>query len=211
MLTRKPVTEFIDELASSSPAPGGGSIASLAGALGAALTSMVCNLTIGKKKYSEVQSEIESVLKKSEELRASFTGLIDEDADAFNDVMRAFAMPKETDGQKSARADAIERATKKATLVPLKVMQLCEQILPLTRVVAEKGNLNSVSDAGVAALMIHAACKGAQLNVQINLGSIHDTAFIQDTLQQMRQIGERVGAMTETVLRHVDKLVNSQS
>ena len=172
---------------------------------------MVCNLTIGKKKYSEVQSEIESVLKKSEELRASFTGLIDEDADAFNDVMRAFAMPKETDGQKSARADAIERATKKATLVPLKVMQLCEQILPLTRVVAEKGNLNSVSDAGVAALMIHAACKGAQLNVQINLGSIHDTAFIQDTLQQMRQIGERVGAMTETVLRHVDKLVNSQS
>jgi methenyltetrahydrofolate cyclohydrolase len=211
MLTTKTVNEFINELASNSPAPGGGSVASLAGALGSALTSMVCNLTIGKKKYSEVREEMESVLKKSEDLRALLTRLIDEDTDSFNEVMRAFAMPKETDEQKSQRTAAIQRTTKNATLIPLKVMQLCEQTLLLTRVVAEKGNVNSVSDAGVAALMAHAACMSAKLNVQINLGSLHDTAFIQDTTTQIRQIAERVEVMSLSILKHVNDLVNNQS
>jgi formiminotetrahydrofolate cyclodeaminase len=211
MLTTKSVNEFINELASNSPAPGGGSVASLAGALGTALTSMVCNLTIGKKKYSEVQKEMESVRKKSEDLRALLTRLIDEDTDSFNEVMRAFAMPKETDEQKSQRTAVIQRTTKNATLIPLKVMQLCEQTLLLTRVVAEKGNVNSVSDVGVAALMTHAACMSAKLNVQINLGSLHDTAFIQDTTTQIRQIAERVEVMSQSILKHVDNLMNNQS
>jgi formiminotetrahydrofolate cyclodeaminase len=210
MLTTKSVNEFINELASNSPAPGGGSVAALAGALGTALTSMVCNLTIGKKKYSEVQKEMETVLKKSEEVRALLTRLIDEDTDSFNEVMRAFAMPKETDEQTSQRTAVIQRTTKNATLIPLKVMQLCEQTLLLTRVVAEKGNVNSVSDAGVAALMTHAACISAKLNVQINLGSLHDTAFIQDTTTQIRQIAERVEVMSRSILKRVDNVVNNQ-
>lgn len=211
MLTTKTVNEFINELASNSPAPGGGSVASLAGALGTALTSMVCNLTIGKKKYSAVQTEVESVLKKSEDLRAQLTRLIDEDTDSFNEVMSAFAMPKETDEQRSNRIAAIQRTTKNATLIPLKVMQLCEQTLLLTRVVAEKGNVNSVSDAGVAALMTHAACMSAKLNVQINLRSLHDAAFIQDVTTQIGQIAERVDVMSQSILKHVDNLVNNQS
>ncbi len=104
MITAKSLNQFLDELASSSPAPGGGSVAALSGALGAALTSMVCRLTIGKKKYADVQNEMESVLRRSEELRSSFSELADQDTEAFNSVMKAFAMPKETDGTKEGCA-----------------------------------------------------------------------------------------------------------
>src|SRR5208283_992112 len=112
MLTTKTVDEFIDEVASSSPTPGGGSVAALAGALGAALTAMVCNLTIGKKKYLGVQREMEEVLKQSDNLQASFVKLIDDDAEAFNTVMSAFDLPKETEEEKTKRAEAIQQATK---------------------------------------------------------------------------------------------------
>jgi methenyltetrahydrofolate cyclohydrolase len=211
MLTSKTVNEFINELASSSPAPGGGSVASLAGALGAALTSMVCNLTIGKKKYAGVQAEMESVVKQSEKLRSSLTTLIDEDTNAFNAVMTSFAMPKETEVQKNERTAAIQLATKNATLIPLRVMQLCEQTLPLVRLVVEKGNVNSISDAGVAALMVHAACMSAKLNVQINLASLHDAGFIRDTGTQIKEIGERVERESQNILRHVNTSLNTHS
>jgi formiminotetrahydrofolate cyclodeaminase len=211
MLTSKTVNEFINELASSSPAPGGGSVASLAGALGAALTSMVCNLTIGKKKYAGVQAEMESVVKQSEKLRSSLTTLIDEDTNAFNAVMASFAMPKETEIQKNERTAAIQLATKNATLIPLRVMQLCEQTFPLVRLVVEKGNVNSISDAGVAALMVHAACMGAKLNVQINLASLHDAGFIRDTGTQIKEIGERVERESQNILRHVNTSLNTHS
>lgn len=210
MLTSKSVQDFLDEVASPSPAPGGGSVASLAGALGAALTAMVCRLTIGKKKYSEVQKEMESVLKRSEELRTSLSALVDEDTDAFNQLMQAFSLPKETDAHKSRRTDAIQHATRTATLVPLKVMQLCDAALPLTRFVAERGNANSISDAGVAALMIHAACVGARLNVQINLGSLNDAVYVEETTKQVQQISERVEGLSRSILLHVNKILTNQ-
>ena len=194
MLTTKTVSEFIDEVASRSPAPGGGSVAALAGALGAALTAMVSNLTIGKKKYVGVQGEMQRVLKQSESLRASFTELIDDDAEAFNTVMSAFNLPKETEEDKAKRAASIQRATKGATEIPLHVMQLCEQALLLTQAAAEKGNVNSISDAGVAALMLHAACLGAKLNVQINLGSINDALFVQETTSRTETLSTARGS-----------------
>lgn len=208
MLTSKTVNEFIDEVASNSPAPGGGSVAALAGALGAALTAMVSNLTIGKKKYLGVQQEMESVLKQSETLRVLFAQLIDDDAEAFNTVMSAINLPKETEEEKIQRTGAIQLATKHATEIPLRVMQLCEQALVLTQAAAEKGNVNSISDAGVAALMLHAACLGARLNVQINLGSLKDSLFVQETTSRTEILSTHVEAMSRDILEHVNELLS---
>jgi methenyltetrahydrofolate cyclohydrolase len=178
MLTKKTVGSFLDELASSSPAPGGGSVAALSGALGAALTTMVCNLTIGKKKYAEVEGDMKKIRTEAETLRARFTGLIDEDTQAFNKVMEAFALPKESEAQKTLRSAAIVAATKEATLIPLEVMKHCIDAMALVQQVASSGNANSVSDAGVGALMLHAACEGAALNVRINLRGLGDSEFV---------------------------------
>jgi len=178
MLSQKNLTAFLDELASNTPAPGGGSVASLAGALGSALTTMVCNLTIGKKKYALVEAEMKSIIPRSEELRKHFTRLIDEDTEAFNKVMEAYGLPKETEDQKALRNAAIQEATKEATLVPLEVMKHSIDAMALAQIVAEKGNMNSISDAGVSTLMLRAACEGAALNVNINLNGIADTEFV---------------------------------
>ncbi len=178
MLTRKTIDEFLDDLASSSPAPGGGSVAALSGALGAALTSMVANLTIGKKKYVDVEADMKKVLREAENLRAKFTSLVERDTQAFNKVMEAFGLPKETEDQKALRSAAIDETTREATLVPLEVMKHCIDALALAREVASKGNQNSISDAGVSALMLHAACEGAALNVKINLNTLSDTDFV---------------------------------
>lgn len=178
MPTKTTIKAFLDELASASPAPGGGSVAALAGALGAALTSMVCNLTIGKKKYAEVESDMKRILAQSEDLRTRFAVLVDTDTAAFNKVMEAYGLPKETEPQKALRAAAIREATKEAALVPLEVMKHCIDALALAQNVAANGNANSVSDAGVSALMLHAACEGASLNVRINLNALADSDFV---------------------------------
>ncbi|MCX6136362.1 MAG: cyclodeaminase/cyclohydrolase family protein [Ignavibacteriales bacterium] len=183
MLTSKTVTQFLDELASNSPAPGGGSVAALAGALSAGLTSMVCRLTIGKKKYADVQDEMENILNESEQLRSRLTLLIDEDTVAFNEVMAAFSLPKDTPEQQQVRGDAIQSATKKASLVPLEVMRLSARAASLAKGVAEKGNKNSITDAGVACLAARAAYTGAMMNVLINLSSIKDQEFVTATRQ----------------------------
>ena len=178
MLTRKTIDKFLEDLASSSPAPGGGSVAAFSGALGAALTSMVSNLTIGKKKYVDVEADMKKVLREAENLRAQFTSLVERDTQAFNKVMEAFGLPKETEDQKALRSAAIDETTREATLVPLEVMKHCIDALALAREVASKGNQNSISDAGVSALMLHAACEGAALNVTINLNTLSDTDFV---------------------------------
>ena len=192
MASKQTLRMFLDELASSSPAPGGGSVAALSGALGAALTSMVCNLTIGKKKYADVDEEMKKVLAQAEHMREQFTELVERDTHAFNKVMEAFALPKETDPQKALRAAAIREATKEATLVPLEVMKHCIDALALAQTVAAKGNANSVSDAGVSAIMLHAALEAAALNVRINLKRLNDPDFVgwkEDELQSLRSTG----------------------
>lgn len=189
MSNRRTLNSFLDEVASFAPAPGGGSVAALSGALGAALTSMVCNLTFGKKKYAEVEDDLRKVLDQSEQLRVQFTELIDRDTQAFGKVMEAFALPKDTEPQKALRAAAIRGATKEATMVPLEVMKHCIDALALAQIVASKGNANSVSDAGVSALMLHAALEGAALNVRINLSGLDDAEFVgwkEDEVQSLR-------------------------
>ena len=202
MLTTHSVREFLDETASHSPAPGGGSVAALAASLGTALTSMVCQLTIGKKKYADVQPEMERILAHSEELRIRATSIIDEDTVAFNKVMTAFAMPKDSDAQKAFRAVAIQQATKEAALVPMRLMELCADAMPMAKAIAEKGNQNSLSDAGVAALMFSAACEGAALNVKINLSSLDDKTFVQQALVKVNYVLTSVqNASRETLTR----------
>lgn len=199
MPNKKTLTGFLDEVASSSPAPGGGSVAALAGALGAALTSMVCNLTIGRKKYADVEEEMRRVVKQSEELRAQFTSLMDQDTEAFNKVMEAFGLPKENEAQRALRDAAITAATKEATLVPLEVMKHCIDGLALAQKVAAKGNTNSVTDAGVAALMLNAACEAAALNVRINLKNLSDTEFVNWKTDEMESILRTSRKMLEEV------------
>lgn len=205
MLTERTVSQFLDELASNSPAPGGGSVAALSGALGAALTSMVCNLTIGKKKYAGVQEEISAILDQSERLRRELRELIDKDTDAFNMVMAAFGLPRASEQEQADRNAAIQEATKQATLVPLSVMSLCEQSLHLAASVAAKGNKNSASDAGVSALMLQASSAGAALNVRINLGGIKDEAFVQQISVRYKEISRQVEILTRDVLLEIEK------
>src|SRR5712692_2416499 len=201
MLTKQTVSRFLDELASASPAPGGGSAAALAGAVGSALSSMVCNLTVGKKKYAEVEAEMKQVLRKSEELRILFTGMIDRDADAFNKVMEAYALPKETEDQKALRSAAIQEATKEAALVPLELMKHAIDALALSEAAAVKGNANSASDAGTAAQMLHAACESAALNVRINLAAIRDTEFVGWRSEELSSLRRTSGRKMEEILR----------
>jgi formiminotetrahydrofolate cyclodeaminase len=203
MLTRNTVQEFLDELASSSPAPGGGSVAALAGALGAALTAMVCNLTIGKKKYAGAEAEMRSVLAEAEALRARCTALVDLDTEAFTKVMEAFGLPKENEAQKALRQAAVTAATKEATLVPLEVMKHCIDGLALAQRVAARGNANSVSDAGVSALMLHAACEGAALNVRINLQGLSDTEFVAWKTDEVESVLKTSRMMVEEAMEVV--------
>ena len=168
-LTDKPVTNFLDELASNAPAPGGGSVASLSGALGAALVSMVCNLTLGKKKYADVQNEIEILVDQSEALRLKLADLLEADVQAYTGVSTAYKMPKGSPAETAARSEAIQEALEAATVVPMEVAAACCQVLDLCTPAAEKGNVNAVSDAGVAALMAEAGLRSAALNVIINI------------------------------------------
>lgn len=198
-LVSKTVSDFLDELASSSPAPGGGSVSALAGALGMALISMVCHLTIGKKKYANVEADMKNIMEVSEKLRRDVTALIDKDTEAFNLVMKAFALPKESDSEKLKRADAIEQATQQATLVPLEVMRICGQAIRLSDEISSKGNTNALSDAGVSSLMIQSASRGAYYNVQINLSSLKDQEFIAKINQEARSLMNRTDAMAKEI------------
>ena len=194
------VNSFLSELASNSPAPGGGSVAALAGALGAALTSMVCNLTVGKEKYTDVENEMKSVFRKSESIRKKLTKLIDEDTEAFNDVITAFKMPKETEKQKEARSKAIQEGYKTAAKVPLETAKVCEEVFDLAKIIAEKGNQNSITDAAVSALMAQAGVKSAILNVKINLGSIKDESFVKKISSDLDKLEKIADIKTKKII-----------
>lgn len=200
----KSMEDFITEVASSSPAPGGGSVAALAATLSCALGSMVCRLTVGKKKFAEVSEELGKVLMESERLRERAGQLIVEDTESFNNVMRAMKMPKDSELEKEKRRQAVQEATKGATMVPLEVMELSREALKSLKVIAEKGNPNSISDAGVAAAMAHTACFGASLNVRINLGGIDDPDFKDERESRMRAILEEVDNLYEETIAIVE-------
>jgi methenyltetrahydrofolate cyclohydrolase len=204
-LVKQNIKMFLEEVASSSPAPGGGSVAALSGALGAALSSMVCNLTREKQGYETVQNEIREILEKSEELRKDLTDLIDKDTDAFNEVMKALKMPKETESQKEQRTNAMQAAFKQAAEVPLETARKCIQILDIAHVVAEKGNKNSISDAAVSALMAQTGVQAAMLNVRINLSSIKDSEYVQQVSTELHELLQNAMQKSTEILGIVEK------
>ncbi|DAC73209.1 MAG TPA: methenyltetrahydrofolate cyclohydrolase [Thermoplasmata archaeon] len=204
-LVKQNIKMFLDELASNSPAPGGGSVAALSGALGAALSSMVCNLTRGKQGYENVQAEIKEILEKSERLRKDLTELIDKDTDAFNEVIKTLQMPKETESQKELRRQALQTAFKQAAEVPLETARKCTQLLDIARIAAEKGNKSSISDAAVSALMAQTGVQAAMLNVRINLSSIKDTDYVQQVSNELHDLLQNAMQKSAEVLGIVEK------
>jgi glutamate formiminotransferase/formiminotetrahydrofolate cyclodeaminase len=202
---REGLDQFIDQVASSSPAPGGGSVSAAAGALAAALSSMVCRLTIGKKRFKDVEDELKEVLEKAETIRKQMQEFIVKDAESFDKVMDAFKLPKYTDEEKKKRDEAVQEATKGAIVVPLQVMEKALEALGIIRVVAEKGNPNMISDAGVSSLMATTAAEGAYLNVRINLNSIQDQDFVTTTRQKADSRKQEVLALAGEIEKIVDQ------
>ena len=191
------IEPFLDQLASSAATPGGGSAAAILGGMGAALVSMVCNLTIGKKKYADVEDELKDVLAKAEDLRHRMTAMIQYDVRAFDTVMGAYGMPKDTDDEKAARSAAIQDALKMATEVPIRCCHLAREVIDLSLIASEKGNINVISDAGVGVLSAYAALRSAALNVYINAKMISDTSFVESKLSDLEGLLAGAEATTE--------------
>jgi len=201
MYVEKPMIIFLDKLASRSPEPGGGSASALVGAVGAALVSMVGNLTLGKEKYADVQGQVEELLKSSEKLRDELQGLIQKDTEVYGDLSAVFKLPRQTDAEKAERAAKIQDALKKATEVPFEIAEKCLEAARLSETAADIGNVGAVSDAGVAVLFAEAAAQGAALNVKINVNSIEDKNFSESKWARIQEILEETASLREKVVK----------
>jgi len=205
MLKDTSIELFLDDLASRNPTPSGGSAAAVMGAMGAALVSMVCNLTIGRTQYRDFEEELKSVLTKAEGLRRDLIKMIEEDMQAFDGVMRAYRMPRLTKDETATRAQVIQTALKTATLVPMRCCRACGEVIILGRVVGDKGNRNVVSDAGVATVAAYAALRSAALNVFTNAKVITDRIFAEKQLVELEQLLSEAATATEASYELVKK------
>ncbi|GAB4380910.1 MAG: cyclodeaminase/cyclohydrolase family protein [Calditrichia bacterium] len=172
------IEKILEEVSSGTPVPGGGSVSCLAAALSASLVSMVCNLTLGRKRYQKYEVEVKKILETSCKLREEFLLLAEKDTEVFSEVMKAYHLPQTTEEEKLARKKAVEEATKRAALVPMDVLRRCETLGEQCLSIAAKGNENSINDAGMAAIMAYAAAQGASFNIMINLSTISDEDFV---------------------------------
>ncbi len=194
--------QFLDALASNAPAPGGGGGAALAGSLGAALGSMVANLTIGKEKFAAREEEVNALLAETEALRAELLALVDADAEVFNSFMACYKLPKATEKEKAARTQAICNAAKQAAGVPLAIARASAKVVTLAERLAVVGNPGVVTDAACSGLLARAALRSAEYNVRINLGLTHDEAFNASAEKELETLlaaaGEKEAALLET-------------
>ena len=187
-LADKRLGQFLDELASGAPTPGGGSVAALSGAMAAGLLTMVCDLTIGKKQYAEFEAEAQALRQRAETLRAELQALAQADVDVFDHLSAAYKLPRTTDADAASRRAAIQQITRQATDVPLRVARAAIALLPLCAPLARHGNRSAVSDVGVAALLVQAAVPAALLNVDINLAVLEDQLFVRQTRAQVEDL-----------------------
>jgi formiminotetrahydrofolate cyclodeaminase len=197
---------FLEALASGTPTPGGGSAAAYAASMAAGLAAMVARVTIGKKKYADVAAEMETIATQADLLRAELTDAVQQDAEAFQQVMAAYRMPKATDAENEARLEAVQTATIWAAKVPLSVAEKAVQVLQLILSVTEKGNINAVTDAGSGAALIRSAITAAGMNVRINLGGIHDTSQVDRISSQLVQVEKQAADL----FAHVQEAVESR-
>ena len=209
IFVNKKMTGFIDEVSRDSPAPGGGSIAALAGSIAAALASMVANLSIGKGEFDSKYDELNDLAEKAQDIKDQLLNAVDEDAQAFNTVLEAMRLPKDTDEQKATRQRALEEGYKHATQVPLTTARLCRLALDLCLAAARAGNTAAMSDAGVGALMAHAGLQGAIYNVRINLPSIKDQSFVMEIQKQLDELLQEAHEVAEAVKEEVEKALLS--
>lgn len=204
------VTQFLDALASGNAIPGGGSVSALAGSLGAALVEMVANLTLGKKGYEACQDELEKIREKANAHRQSLVATIEKDISAYQEVMKAYLLPRQSEEEKEARREAIQKSLKKAADPPLftavtalKVLKLCQQAI-------EKGNPNTLSDAAVGALLADAALHGGVYNVLVNLSALEDKQYIVKMKKELRRLAQEGQKFKEQIMTRVNAKINSQ-
>lgn len=197
--------DFIDEVSMDSPAPGGGSVSALSGALSGALLSMVCSLTVGKKGYEDVQESVKEIGIKAQKLKDMFMKLVDNDTEAFKGIMSATRLPKKTEEDKKRRNEAVENATKKAILVPLKIMRGGKNIMELLKESAGICNVNAISDIAVAALEAEAAVRGAGLNVDINIPNVTDDKFKKEMRDEKQKLEKEIVEMRGRIENIVKK------
>lgn len=199
--------EFVDETASESPAPGGGSISAYMGAMGAALGTMVANLSSHKRGWDNRCSEFSDWAEKGMYYQQELTRMVDEDTNAFNKIMDAFGLPKKSEEEKAARKQAIQDATKYAIEVPFKTMKLCYESMAVMKAMAENGNPNSVTDAGVGALAARSGVIGAYMNVKINTGDLEDKKYVEQILKEGQEIMDKAIAMENEIVAIVNSKI----
>jgi formiminotetrahydrofolate cyclodeaminase len=192
MLADLSIKEFLAKTASNSPVPGGGSVAALSASIAASLSEMVANLTIGKKGFEDQEEDMKRIVKEASDFKDKLVQEIDRDAEAFDEVMAAFRLPKGTEKEKNLRIEAIQNALKHASLVPLGVSQDAFKIMELAGEVVRNGNKNAVTDGAVGVMMAKTAVLAALYNVRVNLGLIKDTAFVSEVQLQVEQLKAQV-------------------
>jgi len=202
MYRDQPLRNFLDKLCSKSPEPGGGSASALTGAIAASLSGMLASLTIDKKGYEDVQNEMKEILSEASALKEDLLELLQKDTEAFDDASKAFKMPKETREQKEKRTQAIEDGLKKATEVPLSIMQKSRDVSRLAAKVLKKGNTMAITDGAISALFAEAAAIGAMINVRINFSWMKDQDYIRKVERQLGEILDEVRAIKEEAVRY---------
>ena len=208
MMEGRSTAAFLDALASAAPTPGGGGAAAVMGAMGAALVSMVGQLTIGKKGYEDVEAEMGAVLAASEDLRRRMTAMVAEDAMAFDSLMAAYRLPRTSDAEKAARSAAIQQGLKAATLAPLACARAAAEGVRLAAQAVELGNVNVISDVSVGVLACWAALRSAALNVNINAPQIQDKVFVDHAVTELETLLAECGPLAEAVHARVQQRMN---
>jgi formiminotetrahydrofolate cyclodeaminase len=203
LLADHKITEYLEKAAAGTAVPGGGSVAALNAALAAGLTEMVANLTIGKKGYEAVEDEMKTIAEEASQLRTKLTAAIDQDADAYTEVMAAYKLPKTTDQETAVRKQKIQDAIKHAALVPLEVARDALAVIDLAGQAILKGNKNAASDGAVAAMNARTGALAAIYNVKINLGSINDDSFADKLAQEVRGLESQVAEKENEALSFV--------
>ncbi len=210
LLKEHTVTDFVDITASREPAPGGGSIAALSGALSSALTAMVSELTKGKKKYAKNQELVEKLCKDANAIREQFIDVMDRDTEAYNKLSLAFSLPKETDEEKKARSAEIQEGLVACIDTPMEMMELSAKACSLVEQSVGHTNSNCASDLGVAALTLNAAVNGAWLNVLINLGSLKNRKLLEEYYDRGNSILEKVNGAVTKIYQDIEAELNHQ-
>jgi len=204
VLANRKITEYLEKAAAGTAVPGGGSVAALNGALAAGLTEMVANLTVGKKGYEAVEEDMKALADKASQLRNKLTAAIDQDADAYTEVMAAYKLPKTTDEETSLRKQKIQDAIKHAALVPLEVARDALAVIDLAGRAIRKGNKNAASDGAVAAMNARTAALAAIYNVKINLSSIQDNSFVEKLAQEVEGLQNQAAEKENEALSYVE-------